>query len=155
MEAHSRWYEDIEKEISQHKDWLTKKDHKKYKLDLLLRLAARVDTFSNQCGQCQLFQQDISRLIQDLSYLTQMPDKEKHKGYLKKINDITKHLQKQHKLVNEGYYMGIGMAIGGGVGVVMGIALDNPGIGPVGGIALGAAIGKYLDNKAKKEGRVI
>ena len=155
MEAHSRWYEDIAKEISQHKDWLTQKDYKKYKLDLLLRLSARADDFSNQCGQCQLLQQDIATLTHDLSYLIQMSDKEKRKGYLKKINDITKHLQKQHKLVNEGYYLGIGIAIGTGIGVTLGIALDNPGIGPVIGIGIGVAIGKYLDNKAKKEGRVI
>ena len=155
MEAHSRWYEDIAKEISQHKDWLTQKDYKKYKLDLLLRLSARVDDFSNQCGQCQLLQQDMSRLIQDLSYLIQMPNKEKRKSYFKTINNITKHLQKQHKLVNEGYYMGIGIAIGVGIGAALGAALGNPGIGPAIGIALGVAIGKYLDNKAKKEGRVI
>ena len=154
MEFRSHWYDDIVKQINLHQDTLSQKESKKYKLDLLLRLSARVDGFSNQCGQCQLLQQDMSRLIQDLSYLAQW-SKEKRKDYFKKINNITKHLQKHHKLVNEGYYLGIGIAIGIGIGAALGAALGNPGIGPAIGIALGVAIGKYLDNKAKKEGRVI
>jgi len=84
-----------------------------------------------------------------------MPNKERRRSYLKQISVIVKHLQKQHKLVTEGYYMGIGLAIGAAIGVALGAALGNPGIGPGIGVALGVAIGGYLDRKAKKEGRVI
>ena len=155
MEAHSKWYDGIVKEINLHKDILGQKDAKKYKLDLLLRVAKRVDSFSSQCGQCQMSQQDITQLTQDLGYIAQTANKETRKGYFKKINTIIKHLQKQHKLVTEGHYIGIGLAIGAGIGVVLGAALGNPGIGPALGMALGLAIGSYLDKKAKKEGRVI
>ena len=154
MEAHSRWYDDIVKEISLHKDILGKKESKKYKLDLLLKIAQRVDSFSSHCGACQIFQQDITQLTQDLGYIVQA-SKDKRKGYFKKINNITKHLQKHHKLVSEGHYIGIGIAIGVAIGTGVGTALGKPGIGPGLGIALGLAIGAYLDNKAKKEGRVI
>ena len=154
MEAHSKWYDDIVKTISLHKDILGKKDSKKYKLDLLLRVAKRIDSFSSSCGECQMFQPDITQLTQDLGYIVQMP-KEKRKSYFKTINNIIKHLQKHHKLVTEGHYIGIGIAIGVGIGAVLGAALDNPGAGTGVGIALGLAIGGYLDNKAKKEGRVI
>jgi hypothetical protein len=154
MEAHSRWYDDIVKEISLRKDVLGKKGSKKYKLDLLLRIAGRVDSFLSHCGECQIFQQDITQLTQDLGYIVQA-SKEKRKDYFKKIGTITKHLQKQHKLVAEGYYIGIGIAIGVAIGTAIGVALNNPGIGPGIGIALGLAIGAYLDNKAKKEDRVI
>jgi len=154
MEVHSKWYDGIVKEINLHKDTLSQKDAKKYKLDLLLRVAKRVDSFSSGCGQCQMFQQDIATLTQDLGYLAQW-SKERRKSYFKTIDTIIKHLRKQHKLVSEGYYIGIGLVIGVGIGAALGAALGNPGIGPAIGIALGVAIGSYLDKKAKKEGRVI
>ena len=154
MEIHSRWYNDIAKEISLHKDILGKKDAKKYKLDLLLKIAQRVDSLSSHCGQCQIFQQDITQLTQDLSYILHTP-KEKRKSYFKKVNNIVKHFQKQHKMVAEGHYIGIGIAIGVAMGTAIGTALGSFGIGPGLGIALGLAIGAYLDKKAKKEGRVI
>jgi len=155
MEFHSNWYDDIVKEINLYQDSLNKKDYKKYKLDLLLRIAKRVADFSTQCGQCQLFQQEITTLTKELSYLLQMPNKETRKRYFKTIGNITKHLQKQHKLVTKGQYIGIGMAIGAGIGVTLGAALGNAGIGPALGITIGLAVGSYLDKKAQKEGRVI
>ncbi|MBA7674086.1 hypothetical protein ES703_82293 [subsurface metagenome] len=154
MEAHSDWYNRVVQEINLHKNALNKKDYKKYKLDLLLRIAERVDDFSSICGKCQLFQPEITRLTGDLQNISLM-SKENRKSYFKTIGNITKHLRKQHKLVTAGYYLRICMSIGTGVGVAIGAALGNPGIGPAIGIALGVAVGSYLDRKAKKEGRVI
>jgi len=154
MKAHSRWYNDIAKEINLHKDILIQKDQKKYKLDLLLRVAERVYSFSSRCGQCQIFQQDISQLTQDLGYLVHTP-KEKRKSYFKTINNIIKHLQKHHKLISEGHYIGIGMTIGAGIGTALGAIFENLGIGTGIGTAIGLAIGVYLDKQAKKEGRII
>ncbi len=125
---------------------------------MLLRVARRVDDFFSCCGQCQLFQPEITKLTQDLGYIAQMPrqmSKEAGKSYLKTLNTIIKHLQKQHKLINEGHYQGIGMTIGPIIAAAIGAALDNPGIGVAIGIAIGLAIGNYLDKKAEKEGRVI
>ncbi|MFC1932031.1 glycine zipper family protein [Chloroflexota bacterium] len=155
MEVQSDWYNRIIKEISPYQDTLSKKDYKKYKVDLLLRVARRIDDFSSTCGECQLFQAEITSLAQGLGNLVQLPGKEERKRYFKTINNIIKHLQKQHKLVTKGQYIGIGLAIGAGIGVALGAALDNPGIGPGIGTALGLAIGAALDNKAKKEDRVI
>jgi len=155
MEANSYWYDRIAREISPHRDTLSKKEYKKYKLDLLLRVARRVDDFSAACGECQLFQPEITRLIQDLGNLLQMPDKERRKSHLKTINGIVKHLQKQHQLVTEGQYIGIGLAIGVGIGTVLGAALDNTGVGTAIGTVIGLAIGRAMDAKAKREGRVI
>ncbi len=155
MEAHSDWYNRTEREINSYKDTLSKKDYKKYKLDLLLRIAGRVDGFSSVCGECQMFQSEITGLVQNLANLLQMPNKESRKSYFKTINGITKHLQKQHKLATEGQYMGIAMIISGGAGTALGTALDNSGIGTAIGIAIGLGVGRYLDDKAKKEGRII
>ncbi len=152
MESHSDWYGGIAKEIGLYNNTLGKKDFKKYKLELLSRVARRVDDFSAACGECQMFKQDITGLLQEIGYVVGMAmSREKRKSYFRRINIIIKHLQKQHKLVSEGHYIGIWMAIGTGIGVAIGTALGNPGIGPGVGIAIGLAIGKYLDNKAKRK----
>jgi len=158
MEVHSDWYNRIAKEINLHRDSLSKKESKKYKLDLLLRVARRVADFSPSCGECQLSQPEITKLAGELGYLIQMPKQapgEARKSYHKTLNNIIKHLKKGHKLVTKGYYKGIWMAIGPAISVAIGAALENPGIGIGIGVAIGLAIGSYLDKKAEKEGRVI
>ena len=155
MEIHNRWYEDTAGVIKSYQDTLPKKEQKKYKLDLLLRVARRVADFSDECGQCQLFQPDITTLAQDLGNLVQMPDKARRKHHLKKIDHIVKHLQSQHKLVTQGHHVGLWIAIGSGIGVALGAGMDNVGGGIPIGMAIGVAIGLALDAKAKKEDRVI
>ena len=54
-------------------------------------------------------------------------------------------------------WIGIGIALFAGVGVVLATATDNPGligIGPALGVAVGAGIGAGLENKARQEGRI-
>jgi hypothetical protein len=43
VEAISDWFNRISKEVNSYRDSLSKKDFRKYKLDLLLRIAQRVD----------------------------------------------------------------------------------------------------------------
>jgi hypothetical protein len=159
MEVGSQWYNRITSDISGYRITLGQKDSRKYKLDQLLRIARRVDDFSGICAQCQGYQQEISRLVEDLSMMVQIPDNEGLKKHNKAITDLTEHLKKVHKLVDKGHYMGmgigIGLAIGAGVGTALGAALDSPGIGTGIGAGLGLAIGAYLDKRAKEEGKVI
>jgi len=155
MNSKSDWLNSIKKQIDLLKGTSSEKDYKKYKLRLLLCIAERVARFYPECGQCQIFQQDISTLVQDIGNLTQLPDKDRKKSYFKTIDNITKHLQKQHKLVNEGYYIGIGMAIGSGIGVALGAALEKVGGGIPIGVGTGLAIGTALDAKAKKDDRIL
>ena len=86
---------------------------------------------------------------------TPNPNKETRKSYFKVIDNIVKHLQKEHKLVTEGHNMGRWIAICMVVSVAIGAALDNPGVGTAIGAAIGIAIGSYMDKKAKEEGKVI
>jgi hypothetical protein len=155
MENRSRWYENIAREIRTYQDTLTKKETKKLKLDLLLRVAGRVDEFSAYCGECQTLKQEIATLVADLSSLIHLPGREARKRHTRAISGMVKHLQKVHKLVAEGHYMGIGIGIGIAIGAGLGAVLNNPAIGPGIGIAIGVAIGSYLDKKAKREGKVI
>ena len=159
MQTGSQWYNRIDAEIDRYRLSLGEKSSKKFKLELLLRVARRIDQFSQTCVECENRKQEITRLVQELSLLTQTADRKTLKTYTAAINTIVQHLKKEHKLVEKGYYLGIGvsigLAIGGGIGAALGAALDNPGIGTGIGIALGAGIGAYLDRKARDEGRVI
>ena len=155
MKNKSDWLNGIMRQVDLLRDTLSERDYKKFKLRLLICLAERVTQFYNECGQCQILQQDISVLIQDVGNLVQLADKERQKSYFKSINKVTNHLHKQHKLVNEGYYMGIGMAIGSGIGVALGAALEQISGGIPIGVGIGLAIGVALDAKAKKEGRIL
>ena len=154
-EARSDWYNRTATEINLYKDTSNKKKSKKYKLELLLGVANRVDEFSSDCGECQIFQQEITTLAQDLGNLIQLPGKERRKSHIKKINNIVKHLKKEHKLITEGYYRGMGMIMGPAMGTGIGAALDNISVGIGIGIAIGIVIGNYMDKKAEKEGKVI
>jgi len=122
---------------------------------MLLCVAQRVAEFSPVCSQCMAHQQDVATITRDLPNLIQINDKQGRKAYHKTLNSIIGHLQKQHKIVTEGYYMGIGIAIGSGFGVALGAATDNIGIGIPIGVGIGLAIGSTLDAKAKKEGRIL
>ena len=159
MEVGSQWYNRVATEIGQYQITLGQKGYKRYKLDLLLRVAKRVDDFSHKCGECQRLQPEITGLMQEMSLLTQMPSKEGMKRHTKAVGSLVEHLKKVHKLVDKGHYrgmgIGIGMVIGGAIGGSLGAAMDNPGIGTVIGIGIGFAIGMYLDRKAEREGRVI
>ncbi len=159
MEVGSQWYNRIATEIGQYQITLGEKGAKQYKLDMLRRVARRVDEFSDTCGECQALKQEITSLMQELSLLVQMPGKEGFKNHIKAVNKLVEHLKKVHKLVDKGHYLGmgigIGMVIGAGLGGALGAAMDNPGIGTAIGVALGVAIGMYLDRKARQEGRVI
>jgi hypothetical protein len=159
MEVGSAWYNRIATEIGQYQVTLGEKGFKKYKLDLLMRIARRVDDFSNTCGECQTFKQEITSLVQEMGLLLQMPSKEGFKKHTRSVNRVLEHLKKVHKLVEKGHYLGmgigIGMAVGAALGSAIGAALDQPGVGSGVGIALGVAVGLYLDRKAKEEGRVL
>ena len=159
MEIGSQWYNRVASDISTHQLTLGPKDAKKYRLDQLLRIAKRVDEFSDICEDCQSHQREIDKLLKNLNVMYQMPDREKQKEYFKKHESLTEHLKKFHKLVDKGHYMGmgigIGMAIGVAIGSALGAAFDSPGIGTGIGAGLGMLIGVLLDKKARDEGKVI
>lgn len=155
----SQWFNHVSSEISQYRTTLGEKGAKKYRLELLLRVAKRVDDFSQYCGECEAYKKVIGSLVQELSMVVQMPSREGVRKHNKAVTSLVEHLKKVHKLVDKGHYMGmgigIGMAIGAVVGGALGAALDSPGAGTGIGIALGLAIGAYLDKRARDEGRVI
>lgn len=154
METYNSWLNNTLESIAAYKQPFSKKDTKKYKLNFLSRITKRIDDLSKECGECQKFKGEISRLIQDLSGFVQ-PTKEEKKNYDGKIKEITSHLQKKHKLVAEGTYVGMGTALGPAIGVALGSGMGNVGAGIAIGLGIGVAIGSALEAKAKKDGKII
>lgn len=155
MEANNRWYEEITKKLDPYKDSLSKKEQKKFQLDLLTRVARRVAGFNEECGECQLFQQEITVYVNELGNMIHLADNARRKKYAKRLKQTVRHLKSEHKLVPKGHYVGIWISIGTGIGVAIGAGMDSVGAGIPIGIGIGVAVGMMLDAKAKKEDRVI
>ena len=150
-----RWYKETVEKISSCQSSFSKKERKKYQLDLLRRVARRVAVFYDECGDCQLFQQEITAYVNELGNMVHLADNVRRKQYAKRLKQTVKHLQSQHKLVPKGYYTGICISIGSGIGVAIGAGMGTVGAGIPIGIGIGVAIGAMLDAKAKREDRVI
>ncbi len=148
------WFEDVTEEIDRIKKKFSKKEERKYKLELLEKVCKRVDEFSSTCGECYQYKGVISNLLQNLGGIVQLSPTA-GRDHNTKINDIVKHLRKNHKLIASGAYMAIGNGIGVALGVSIGAALGNVGAGIGIGAGLGAAVGAVLEAKAKKERKII
>ena len=155
----SNWYQRVATDIEMYQTRLGDKEAKKYKLDMLMRIARRVGEFQQTCGECEDDVQVINNLVNEMAMQVQIPSKQGMKSHVKAVDVMVEHMKKGHGLVDKGHYLGmgigIGLAIGAGIGGALGAALDNPGIGTGFGIAIGVAIGTFLDRRAKQEGRVI
>lgn len=160
MESPGDWYDGVVGQVGRYKAILSQKDYRKHRLDLLVRVAKRAASFSPTCGECQNSQQEITMLAKDLGFLLHSP-KENRKSRAKVLKIIVKHLQKHHKLATEGQNRSMGMMIGVGIGAGIGAgvsaAFDTSynGIAVVLGLFIGGGIGRVLDAKAKREGRLI
>ncbi|WP_246320038.1 hypothetical protein [Paenibacillus qinlingensis] len=129
---------------------------KKLDLHKCERVVEKLGSFSSSCKDCQ------QQLLELMNYFILIKenidriDDTKLKQYKQLINHITSHLQIKHKLIQEGYYLGIFMSLGMSLGVVFGITVfDNIGLGISIGMCMGLAIGAGKDADAKKKGKTI
>ncbi|MFC1846498.1 hypothetical protein ACFLYS_00355 [Chloroflexota bacterium] len=93
MEDKNQWYEGIEIKILSIKEKVSKSDYKLYGVDLLLRAAKRVDTFSSDCEHCQGHRNDISKLVTNLENLPKITEKE-----VSYYDRTLRNLEKRHGL---------------------------------------------------------
>ena len=96
MSETNTWYQDIEKQINSLKEKMGKGDSQLYELDLLSRVAKRVDSFSSDCEHCQAHRSDISNLVTNLESLPMT--NEDVADYGKTFRSILRHLKKNHGL---------------------------------------------------------
>lgn len=161
MEPQSQWQKEIVRQIDSLEGVLDPRETKRYRLNLARDVAGRIDEMAATCPECQPLCQELSNLLTELSQAVgadgRVADKARRKDYQKRFAALMKHLEKAHKLVPPGHYQAIWLAIGPGIGIALGLALDdaNPGTGIAIGAGVGLAVGSALDARARKEGRVI
>ncbi|MFY0672320.1 MAG: hypothetical protein JXQ87_02890 [Bacteroidia bacterium] len=129
------------------------------------KLVERLHEFKNELNERQLSEESVKTLNEIIDELNK--DYETEKAYAKQVKKKTYSMAQtvlsNDKLVVKNHHrnqkMIFGMTIFGmPLGMIFGFALDNLaflGIGLPIGMAIGMAIGADLDNKAKKEGRVL
>jgi hypothetical protein len=179
MNGSSDWYNGVVKKISGLKDSLVPVDSPWYKfvsdtstpatrLEPLLSVARRIDQFSPDCTQCQIFRDDIDKLMTNAPETVQQGEKGLVQSFLKDIdqtiNKVGRHLQKEHKLVNGGYYKSLFFSLGIIIGMIsyyLSRYLSPESYfhyffwWPLIGMGLGWVVGAFLDYRAKKEDRVL
>ncbi|WP_416150035.1 hypothetical protein ACM26V_03280 [Salipaludibacillus sp. HK11] len=149
-------YEEIMEIINELKKNDDKKLSKKLNLYKCERLIKRLDSFATECKKCESYLIECEQHFFQLKNTMHQLETSHIKQHNLKINQIVTHLQKGHKLVEEGTHLSIYMSIGMSLGVVFGLTLfDNIGIGIAFGISIGVAIGAGLDADAKKKGLTI
>ncbi|HSQ87815.1 hypothetical protein [Romboutsia sp.] len=149
-------YEKLINNLEELKQEIGDKNTKLFNLILLERIIKRLISFNYNCKECKKYTIDLNNHINKLKEKHGQFNKRDFKEHKSKINGIISHLQKEHKLVTEGYYVGIYMSMGISLGLVFGLLLfDNIALGLPIGLSIGVAIGSSKDADAKKKGLII
>ena len=144
----------ILEKISRLKDEIDDKLAKVLELDLLKQLTIRLQSFD--CAECANYLSELSGSIHYLDEKKNSLEKQDFKKHRKMIENMKTHLQKEHGLIPEGYYLSIYMSIGMSIGLIFGmIVFDNLALGLPIGLAIGVAIGSGIDADCKKKGKTI
>jgi hypothetical protein len=148
----SAWAEQTIEKITRICAGMEKKQQNKCRVKLLLRMVKRVGEYAeDNCQECEVFKEDVSQIIGMLIDVRNDEEVD-YSLYDATIKQIKQHIQKDHKLLDEGTYMLQWLFIG----VVAGVLLVNYYEGSVSlGISFGIIIGTILDRNAKKAGKVI
>ncbi len=128
---------------------------KRLKLGKLERIMNRIISFSDTCHDCHHSIQELEKILNNPIDKFSGSDPSLYKAYHLYLKKLTSHLQKQHNLVAEDYYVGLWMSLGMAIGISFGVVFNDMAIGLVIGMCMGIAIGAGLDANAKKEGKVI
>jgi len=128
---------------------------KRLKLEKLERIMNRIISFSEKCHDCNHSIQELEKILNNPIDKLSGSDPALYKAYHLCLKKLASHLQKQHNLVADDYYVGLWMSLGMAIGVSFGVVFNDLAIGLAIGMSVGIAIGAGLDANAKKEGKVI
>ena len=130
------------------------KQAKRLNLELLHRAAKRIGDFAGDCRQCKEYLQQLDSHVDTLKNLQGELDRATARKHQRLIQGIVAHMQRKHRLVAEGYYLGVYLSMGIGLGFALGITLfNNVIIGLAVGIAGGIALGSARDRRASRKER--
>lgn len=147
-------YNQILGKIAKLYDEVDDKQAKALELDLLKRMTIRLQSFD--CTECANYSSKLGDYVNYLDENKNSLDRQELKKHREIIEEIKTHLQNEHGLVQEGYYLSIYMPLGMCMGLVFGLTIiNNLAIGLSSGLAIGVAIGSAIDADYKKKGKTI
>ena len=169
MNVASDWYDGVVKKVNGLKDSLSPMDSgwakfvsntSATRLDPLLSAAKRIEQFSPDCTQCQIFRDDIDTMMKNAPDAVQQGDKALVGSFLNNVdqimNKMTRHFQKEHRLVRAWNYTSLFWIVGWIIGMACKYVFrDHFYWWPFLGMGVGAAIGAFLDYRVKKEDRIL
>lgn len=154
------WSTGVKRNIESKREKIYKRDFKFFKIDRLIRIADRIDEFSNTCKDCENYKKEIEQITEKLpEYINGYP--RQRSEYEKRSEVLVKHLKEKHNLVQAEYYSAVYSLAGlsGGLILAGGIFyLIHPGFFKIGilsgftlGIIIGRILGKRKDRQIKKD----
>jgi hypothetical protein len=156
MAALGNWLDRVVRQIEQAEGRLTPSDWRRLKLALLLRSARRVAAYSAECATCHALQGHIEDTAALLA-APGRPDQMDLSTQLASVTEVARHLRLAHGLVVEQHYV-TRFVIGGLVLVNYGITVLTLGVtlpALATRVAFSYTVGRLLDRRAKRRGRVL
>ena len=128
------------------------KDYRKHKVMIIEGIINKLDQLAPECTECSSF---FNRFETDIIDKLMPFNNANQREYHLNLKKILAHLRRKHKLVIGGYYIELSTSVGIVLGFLIGLAMNNLGIGVAIGFVMGVAVGVALDGDAKKKGNVI
>lgn len=132
---------------------LTEKQQRNFLFDELERLMNKLEPFNDS-----EFEGKINQVFKELKIILE-DSKTKKKSYYKEFNELKSLVKEKYGFVPkgsvQGQYMGLGIAIGTGIGA--GFISINPafiGVGIPFGIVIGSAIGASKEKELNEQGKL-
>lgn len=158
-----KWADELSKEIKLNLKNTNEKDLRFFRIDELIRNINRVDEFSNKCPDCNRKKTEITSIANTIEIAVNNPGK-KRREYDKFINNLSKHMQKEHGYFAPYYFSYLYSFYGTIAGVVLGFIIyiffpqnnwASFAIGLAAGIVLGYFKGLGKDNKIRREKKIM
>ena len=155
MELKKSLYIKVNQNIQEAKEKIHKKDYNFFQVELLLDLAKLTQKFSKDCKHCDANKKELEEISKNISInINTISGRQKHTD---KIDKITSHLSKTHKIYYRGYFLSIysllGMLAGtiSGVLIVLPISVHITAFGGMAGFTIGLIVGRILGRQKEKK----
>ncbi len=158
MDENENFDEVLELDVARLKDKLNIKQAGSIRLNLLERIVKRLNSFSGTCDACRESTGNLKAFTDKMNTSWESFNKTDFKNYHITLKYCISHMEKNHKLVTEGYYASLYMAIFMPIGIAIGIAFNASwgiAVGITAGMCIGLAVGSGMDADAKKKGLII
>lgn len=139
-------------------------DYKFYNVERLIRIAEKLDMYSDKCQNCKYYKNDLEDLAGNLHYYLNTSVKTRNE-FEQRHDKLAKHLKKQHGVVTAGYHMHLMTFLGILAGALAGYLITFSYGGELLkiGLLMGGAVGLLIGRNAgirkevrkRKEGGIL